>query len=279
MLEISTRKLVNNLFAGEYHTFFKGQGMTFAEFREYVAGDDVRAISWPVTARAGKPFIKKFDEERELTVMLAVDISGSSDYGSEKFFKGEVMTHISALLAFSAVKNKDQVGLILFSDQIEHFVPPKKGQGNVQRILRDLYYHKPKSHGTKINVVLSHLRSVLKKRSVVFLISDFLDEGYDRALRSLGQKHDVIAIVVKDKNENQFPRLGIVELQDAESGEIYTLDTSSNEFQEAWRKDRAQMELKRNNLLKLAQVDRIDVGTDDSFYEPLVEYFKSRKRK
>ena len=204
LLEISTRRLVNNLFAGEYHSAFKGQGMTFSEFREYVPGDDVRTISWPVTARAGKPYIKKFDEERELTLMLVVDISGSSQFGSGEYFKGEVMAHLAALLSFSASKNKDAVGLLLFSDQVEHYVPPKKGVSHVHRILRDLYYFKPKSHGTHITLALDYLYGVLKKRSHIFLLSDFMENSsYDRALKMLHRKHDIVAVVVHDEMEKK----------------------------------------------------------------------------
>ena len=208
LIELSTRKLVNNIFAGEYHTMFKGQGMTFADFREYVPGDDVRAISWPLTAKAGKPYIKKFEEEREMTLILAVDISGSSDFGTGAFFKGEIMTHLAAVLAFSAVKNNDQVGLLLFSDQVEHFVPPKKGRGHVYRILRDLLFFKPKSSQTKMNTALQYLNGILKKRAAIFLFSDFVDEGFDKALRMLGDRHDVVACVVQDMAEDELPDWG-----------------------------------------------------------------------
>jgi uncharacterized protein (DUF58 family) len=277
LLEISTRKLVNNLFAGEYHTAFKGQGMTFADFREYVPGDDVRTISWALTARAGKPYIKKFDEEREMTLMLVVDISGSSDFGSGEFFKGEVMVHLSALLAFSAIRNKDQVGLLLFSDQVEHFVPPGKGRGHVQRILRDLYYYKPKSRQTKFAPALQYLTGVLKKKSVVFIISDFLDEGFDSPLRLLGRKHDVVAVVVGDQAEKELPQVGVIELQDAETGEILTVDTSSRTFREYWQQARRQITEKRDKLLRQAQVDRVDISTNGNYADSMVAFFQSRR--
>jgi uncharacterized protein (DUF58 family) len=277
LLEISTRKLVNNLFAGEYHTAFKGQGMTFADFREYVPGDDVRTISWALTARAGKPYIKKFDEEREMTLMLAVDVSGSSDFGSGEYFKGEVMVHLSALLAFSAIRNKDQVGLILFSDQVEHFVPPGKGRGHVQRILRDLYYYKPKSRQTKLAPALQYLYGVLKKKSVVFIISDFLDEGFDSPLRMLGRKHDVVAVVVGDQAEKDLPQVGVIELQDAETGEILTVDTSSPVFRDYWKQARRQLTEKRDKLLRQSQVDRVDIGTEGNYADSMVSFFQSRR--
>jgi len=277
LLEISTRKLVNNLFAGEYHTAFKGQGMTFSDFREYVPGDDVRTISWALTARAGKPYIKKFDEEREMTLMLVVDISGSTDFGSGEYFKGEVMVHLAALLAFSAVRNKDQIGLLLYSDQIEHFVPPGKGRGHVQRILRDLYYHKPKSRKTKLSTALQYLSGILKKRTVVFILSDFFDQGFDSSLRLLGRKHDAIAVVVNDRAEIELPQVGVIELQDSESGEILTVDTSSALFREQWKQSRKILEQEREKLLKQAQVDRVDIDSSGNYADALISFFKKRK--
>lgn len=276
-LEISTRKLVNNMLAGEYHTAFKGQGMTFAEFREYVPGDDVRSISWPVTARTGKTFIKKFDEEREMTLMLVVDVSGSADFGTSDYFKGEVMTHLSAILSFSALRNKDQVGLLLFSDQVEHFVPPGKGRGHVQRILRDLYYVKPRSQGTNLGQALHHLQGILKKKAVVIIISDFMDDQYDSALRRLGQKHDVVAMVVNDPAENEIPKLGVVQLQDAETGEMLVVDTQSEAFRQEWKKERQRRVENRDKLLRQAQVDRVEMSTKEDFTDELVKFFKMRR--
>lgn len=279
LLEISTRKIVNNVFAGEYQTTFKGQGMTFAEFREYIPGDDVRHISWPLTARAGKPFIKKFEEERELTLMLVVDVSGSSDFGSGKYFKGEAMAHLAALLAFSASRNKDQVGLLLVSDQVEHYVPPQKGVGHIQRILRDLYYYKPKSHGTRIEEGLKFLQGILRKRSVIFLISDFMDEGFDSSLRLLGRKHDVTAVVVQDDFEKKLPDVGVLELFDAETGEHLVVDTSSEDFQSGYTQQFKIQQEKRDKILKKSQVGRIDISTRGDLVEPLLAYFRARHRK
>lgn len=277
LLEIRTRKMVNNVFAGEYHTHFKGQGMTFADFREYVPGDDVRTISWALTARAGKPFVKQFEEERELTLILAVDISGSNDFGTGENFKGEVINWLSAVLAFSAVKNNDQVGLLLFSDQVEHFVPPKKGRGHVQRILRDLFYFKPKSSGTKIATALQHLSGILKKRATVFVFSDFQDEGFEKPLRLLGAKHEVVACVVQDKAETQLPNMGVVEVQDAETGEIMTVDTSSPFVRRQYEFEVRARKEKRDKLLRLSQVERVDIKTEGDVTAPLVEYFRRRK--
>ncbi|AHZ85287.1 DUF58 domain-containing protein [Bdellovibrio bacteriovorus] len=277
LLEINTRKLVNNLFAGEYHTAFKGQGMTFADFREYVPGDDVRSISWPLTARTGKPYIKTFEEERELTLILAVDVSGSSDFGTGPYFKGEVMTHMAALLAFSAVKNNDQIGLLLFSDQVEHFVPPKKGRGHVHRLLRDLFYYKPKSHRTKLSSGFSYLQGILKKRATVFVFSDFMDQGFEQSLRLLGRKHDVVACVVNDAAEYSLPSMGVIEVQDAETGEIVTVDTSSQSFRAQYEEAVAKRKDARDRLLRLAQVERVDVKSSEDYVNPLVAFFKKRR--
>lgn len=278
LLELRTRKLVNNLFSGEYHTAFKGQGMTFSDFREYVPGDDVRTISWTLTARTGKTYIKKFDEERELTVFLAVDVSRSTDFGSAELFKGEAMTHLAALLAFSAVKNKDQVGLLLFSDVVEHFVPAKKGRGHVQRILRDLYYHKPRSSGTRIAVGANHLLSVLKKRAVIFFLSDFLDQGFDQPLRLLGRKHDVVAVVVRDRAETEIPDVGLLEVEDPETGELLTVDTGSSSFRSAYQAELRRQAEQRDRLLRQAQVDRIEVDAAGSYVDPLIQFFERRRR-
>lgn len=278
LLEINTRKVVNNQFAGEYHTVFKGQGMTFADFREYVPGDDVRSISWALTARTGKTYIKKFDEERELTVILAVDVSASADFGTGPYFKGEVMTHLAAIIAFSAIKNKDQVGLLLFSDQVEHFVPPGKGRGHVHRILRDLFYFKPKSRRTKISTGLSYLQGVLKKRAAIFVISDFFDEGFDQSLRLLGRKHDVTAVVVQDHAELHLPHLGVVELQDSESGEVFTVDTGSVAFRQEFAQAVKKKKTLRDRLLRQAQVDRVEVNSSENYVDPLIEFFKRRHR-
>lgn len=277
LLEINTRRLVNNLFAGEYHTAFKGQGMTFADFREYVAGDDVRSISWPLTARTGKTFIKTYEEERELTLIIAVDVSGSSDFGTGPYFKGEVMTHMAALLAFSAVKNNDQIGLLLFSDQVEHFVPPKKGRGHVHRLLRDLFYFKPKSHRTKLSAGLSYLQSVVKKRATIFVFSDFMDQNFDQSLRLLGRKHDVVACVVNDAAEYSLPKMGVIDVQDAETGEVMTVDTSSPGFRENYEKEVLKRKEVRDKMLRQSQVDRVDVKSSNDYVDPLVAFFKKRK--
>lgn len=276
LLEISTRKMVNNIFAGEYHSAFKGQGMTFSEFREYVPGDDIRTISWTLTARTGKTFIKKFDEEREMTLILAVDISGSSDFGSQTYFKGEIIAHLAALLGFSASKNNDPVGLLLFSDQVEHYVPPKKGHGQIHRILRDLYYFRPRSRRTNISTALEYIQGVLKKRSNIFLFSDFLDHDFDKPLRLIGQKHDVVSVVVSDPFEKELPDMGLVDLHDAESGEVITIDTSSKSCRDHYKKMVLEQQESRDKLLRRAQIDKINVDVGEDFAEPLIAFFKKR---
>jgi uncharacterized protein (DUF58 family) len=278
MLDISTRKLVNNLFAGEYHTAFKGHGMTFAEFREYVPGDDVRSISWTLMARQGKPFIKKYDEERELTLMLAADVSGSGDFGSGKYLKADVIAYLAAVLGFSASKNNDRVGLILFSDEVEHFIPPRKGRAHVQRILSEILSYQPKSRGTKISVALEHMMNGLTKRSTIFLLSDFMDQNFYVPLRQLGRRHDVISVVIQDPIELAFPSMGLVNLRDAETGEIVTIDTSSPLVRKLYKE---QIEVSRKNRdaeLRRAAVDRIDVISGENFLDPLVAFFRKRHK-
>ena len=278
LLDISTRKLVNNLFAGEYHTAFKGQGMTFAEFREYVPGDDVRSISWTLMAKQGKPFIKKYDEERELTLMLAADVSGSGDFGSGKYLKADIIAYISAVLGFSASKNNDRVGLLLFSNEVEKFIPPKKGRPHVQRILSDILSYDAKSRGTKISVAIDHLMNGLTKRSTIFLLSDFMDQNFYVPLRQLGRRHDVIAVVIQDPLELQFPAVGLVNLRDAETGETITIDSSSPLVRKLYKESIETSRKNRDGELRRAQVSRIDVVSGEDFLDPLVSFFKNRHK-
>ena len=212
-----------------------------------------------------------------MTLILAVDVSGSSDFGTGPYFKGEVMTHLAALLAFSAVKNNDQIGLLLFSDQVEHFVPPKKGRGHVRRLLRDLFYYKPKSHRTKISAGLSFLQGAVKKRATIFVFSDFMDQGFEQSLRLLGRKHDVVACVVNDAAEYSLPRMGVIEVQDAETGEIVTVDTSSPSFRQEYEDAVLKRKEQRDRLLRLSQVERVDVKSSEDYVDPLVAFFKKRK--
>ncbi|MBL7554317.1 MAG: DUF58 domain-containing protein [Bdellovibrionaceae bacterium] len=269
--------MVNNIFSGEYHTHFKGQGMTFSDFREYVPGDDVRSISWPLTARTGKTFVKTFEEERELSVILAVDISASTDFGSGKYVKGEVIVYLSALLAYATEKNKDKVGLILFSDRVEHFVPPKKGRGHLQRMLRDLLYFKPVGRKTNLSSTAAFLQGYLKKRATIFFMSDFFDQNYEQSLRFLAKKHEVVACVVNDPVEENFPDLGLIEFEDSETGERMLLDTTSMFTKERVKRNYNAQNDARDKMLKKSQVDKIVISTQGDFVQPLIAYFKRKK--
>lgn len=278
-IEIDTRKLVNNIFSGEYHTKFKGQGMTFSDFREYVPGDDVRAISWALMARAGKPYIKTFEEERELTLMLAVDVSGSQNFGSKNNFKGEIVALVAATLAFSAIKNNDQVGLVLFSNDIELYVPPKKGKAHVYRILREILFFKPKNKNTNISKALEFLNGVLKKRATIFVLSDFQDENYDTSMKYLEKKHEVIAGLVQDEAEFHFPNVGLIDLQDAETGESILVDTSNPMFQ-AEMKAKFKNEFEQfSKKLKRSGVDSFVFDADENFHKALLAFFKRRRQR
>lgn len=280
LLEISTRKLVNSTFAGQYHSAFKGQGMTFSDFREYVPGDDVRAISWNLTARTGKTYIKKYEEERELTMILAVDVSGSMVFGSKSYLKGEVATHLAGLLGFAASKNNDNVGLLLFSNQVEHFVPPKKGRGHIQRILRDLYFHQPNSVETRIDVVSDYLYGILKKRATVFIMSDFLtDESFGNSLKKLSRKHEVVSVAVTDPAEAQIPNLGLIDIFDPESEEIITVDTGSQRFRKSVYDEHKRLMAHREAEFRRTRVDCVRVDNDDDFIDPLIQYFRTRGRR
>lgn len=279
LLEVNTKKLVNSTFAGQYKSAFKGQGMTFSDFREYVPGDDVRSISWILTARTGNTHIKKYEEERELTIILAVDISGSVNFGSEKYFKGEVLTHLSALLGFVAAKNNDNVGLLLFTDQVEHFVPPKKGRGHIQRILRDLYYHEPKSRMTNITSVVEYLSGVLKKRGTVFIFSDFMDPApFAASLKKLSRRHETVAVQISDSIEEKLPSLGLIDFIDPESGELVTIDTSSPLFKKHYQRNFRSYRDSINGELKKSRVDIIEVQNGEDFIQPLANFFKKKRK-
>ena len=235
-IEIKTRRLSDHLFGGEYHSTFKGRGMTFSEVRQYQFGDDVRAIDWNVTARYNEPYVKVFEEERELTMMLLVDVSGSELFGTTSQFKKEVVTEISATLAFSAMQNNDKVGLILFSDEVELFIPPKKGKSHILRIIRELLEFEPKSNKTNIAEALKFLTNVMKKKAIVFVLSDFIADGYADTMRIVGNKHDVTGIRVYDEKEEYIPNLGVIQVQDAEDGGVQLVNTSSKEVRHTyWR--------------------------------------------
>lgn len=276
LIEIQTRSMVNNLFAGEYHSVFKGRGMEFAEVREYQAGDDVRTIDWNVTARSGRPFVKIFDEERELTVLLVVDASASGAFGSQAQMKGEMGAEISALLAFSAIKNNDRVGLLIFTDEVEVYVPPKKGRRHVLRVIRELLYFQPRSRGTSIASALEYLDRVVHRRSVVFLISDFLDTGYERALQRLGGRHDAIAVELEDPRERSLPAVGFLALQDAETGRQMVVDSASPRVAAAHRAHWEGVVARRRRTFRRLGIDAIQIDTSRSWVEPLVKFFQTR---
>ena len=277
-IEIQAGRLVDDLFAGEYHSVFKGHGMEFAEVREYQAGDDVRAIDWNVTARAGgKPFIKIFDEERELTVILVVDASASGAFGSGARMKGEVAVEISALLAFSAIRNNDRVGLLIFTDEVEVFVPPKKGRRHVLRVIRELLYHRPRGRRTSIATALETLDRVIRRHAVVFVISDFIDEGHERALQRASRRHDVIAVSIEDPREGSLPDVGFLTLHDAESGQQLVIDSSDEAvrlaFAQRWRVAVAR----RTHIFRRLAVDEVHIDAASGDYvEPLARFFEGR---
>ena len=275
-IEIHTRSMVNNLFAGEYHSVFKGQGMEFAEVREYERGDDVRTIDWNVTARVGRPFVKIFDEERELTVLLVVDASASGAFGSVDQLKGEIGVEISALLAFSAIENNDRVGLVIFTDEVEVFVPPKKGRRHVLRVIRELLYFQPRGRRTSISTALEYLDRVIHRRSVVFLISDFMDTDYDRAMQRLRRRHDLIAINLVDPRERELPSTGFVSLHDAETGEMVVVDSNSEPVRTAYARAAARTAEQRRRSFRRSGIDEIPVDTSKSYVEPLVRFFQTR---
>ena len=278
-IEISTRGLVNELFSGEYHSVFKGRGMDFSEVREYQIGDEIRSIDWNVTARTGHPFVKVFREERELTVMLLVDASGSGDFGSLNQAKGEIAVEICALLAFSAIKNNDKVGLIIFTDQVEKFIPPRKGRKHVLRVLRELLYFRPTHKGTDIGAVLEYLNRIQRRRSVTFLVSDFLGENFDKQLRVAGRRHDMIAVRIGDPREEELPRVGLLELEDAESGEHVVVNTSDPRVRTLFRENVLRRRAALDQLLRQTGIDRIDIRTDCSYVEPLIRFFQQRARR
>lgn len=278
-IEISTRGLVNEVFSGEYHSVFKGRGMNFAEVREYQYGDDIRSIDWNVTARTGAPFVKIFEEERELTVMLVVDVSASGDFGSRQRMKSEVAVEICALMAFSATKNNDKVGLIIFSDRIEKFVPPRKGRKHVLRVLRELLYHEPEGRGTDIKAALEYLTHVQRKKAVTFLVSDFRDDGFERALSIAGRRHDLIAVRLSDVREQELPALGYLELEDPETGERVVVNSSSPDFRAAFEGTVEERRSALDRALRRSKVDVIEIDPGEPYVKPLMRFFQERARR
>lgn len=275
-IEIKTRRLSDHVFGGEYHSTFKGRGMTFSEVRQYQFGDDVRSIDWNVTARYNEPFVKIFEEERELTMMLMVDVSGSELFGTVNQFKNEILTEISATLAFSAMQNNDKVGLILFSDQIELFIPPKKGKSHVLRIIRELLEFKPKSRNTDLAEALKFLTNVMKKRAIVFVLSDFICDDYQQTLKITGKKHDVTGIRVYDEREEIIPNLGMVQMEDAESGTLRLVNTQSKKVRMAYGKYNRERVDYFQDVFTKSGCGVLNCRVDESYVKKLLGYFKRR---
>ena len=278
-IEIKTRGLVNDLFGGEYHSTFKGRGMTFSEVREYNPGDDTRLIDWNVTARTGSPFVKVFEEERELTVFLLVDISASGEFGTGNNLKKDFSTEIASVLGFSAIKNNDKVGLILFSNSVEKYLVPKKGKTHVLRVIRELLYTNPTNSRTSISQALDYLLKVAKRRCVVFLISDFLDENYFASLKVVNKKHDLVAIQITDPAELDFPNLGLLKVEDPETKETFWADTSSEKTMNSLRKKIAEKQLTFQKEMKKSGVDLVRISTDEDFVDPLMSFFRLREKR
>lgn len=279
LIELRTRRLVNSRFSGEYRSIFKGQGMEFAEVREYQPGDEVRSIDWNVTARMRRPFVKRYIEERELTLMLAVDISGSERFGTVARFKSELATELAAVLTMSAVRNNDRVGVLLFTDRVEHFVPPGKGRRHALRILRDVLVHEPAGTGTDTPLALDFLRRLLKQHAIIFLLSDLLDPGVERSLKLLAQRHDVVAATIDDPAEQILPDVGLARFVDPESGASIDVDTSDPHVRSAFeRRAREEREARRALLRRLA-IDEIAIATGDGYIEPLLRFFRTRERR
>jgi uncharacterized protein (DUF58 family) len=278
-LQLRARRAVEDLLGGEYHSVFKGTGIAFEEVREYQAGDDVRAIDWNVTARMGHPFIKRYVEERELTVMLLLDCSGSQQFTSRLQQKREVAAEVAAVLAFSAITNNDKVGLVAFTDRVEKFIPPRKGARHVLRLIREVLFFQPKHQGTSIRAALDYVNKVLHRRAIIFLLSDFLDSGFERSFRRTGRRHDLVAVALRDPREEELPRVGLVQLEDAETGAQVLLDTSSAAVRRAYaERARARRDAIRQ-LTRSGRVDLIEVATDGRHLEALLRFFKLRERR
>lgn len=277
-IEIKTRGLSTQVFSGSYHSAFKGKGMTFSEVREYLPGDDVRSIEWNVTARYNHPFVKVFEEERELTVMLLVDVSGSRAFGTRTQLKQDLITELCAVLSFSAIQNNDKIGVIFFSDKIEKFIPPKKGKSHILRIIRELIEFEPEHKGTDISGALKYLTNIIKQRCIAFVISDFDDENFDDALKIANKKHDIVALKIYDEREHVLPNVGMVRLTDAETGEVRWINTSDERVRKQYALNTKQRDEKLTTLFMKSGVDFTEIATHQPYIKPLVNLFKKRER-
>ncbi|MCC6372581.1 MAG: DUF58 domain-containing protein [Bacteroidia bacterium] len=276
-IEIKTRGLSSQIFSGEYHSAFKGRGMAFSEVREYTPGDDVRTIDWNVTARFNTPFVKVFEEERELSVVLLVDVSASGAFGTSKQLKQELITELCAVVAFSAAQNNDKIGVIFFSDKIEKFIPPKKGKSHVLRIIRELIEFKPESKKTNLELALKYLTNVIKKKSIVFLVSDFLAEtNYKDALKIANKKHDLVALRIVDKTETELPKIGLIKLKDNESGKLMWVDTDNAQFRKQYALNQVKFENEIKDIFNRSGIDATKIYTHESYIKPLMNLFKNR---
>ncbi len=278
-IQVRANYLANDIMAGEYVSAFKGRGMEFSEVREYLPGDDIRLIDWNVTARMGHPFIKEFREERELTLMLIVDVSSSGDFGTVNKFKNEVSAELASILAYLAIKNNDKIGLMVFSDKIEHYVPPKKGRGHVWNIIRTILNFKPQSRKTDLKAPLEYLMRVHKRKMVTFFISDFQDSGYEASFKLAKQKHDLIAVSVYDPREADLPNIGWLHLEDRETGEKMFVDTSDRDLMKDYKKRVEAIRANRNRFFNSIGIDTIEIDTDGSLVNPILKYFKLREHR
>jgi len=279
-IEIKTGKIINSIMGGEYKAVFKGNGMEFADVRKYFEGDDVRMIDWNVTARTGEPFIKRNIEERELTVILMVDMSASSDFGTKKQFKSQMIAELTALLAFSAIKNNDRVGLLLFSDKIEKFIPPKKGKKAILALIRELLYYKSTSKKTDIAQALAHINRIQKKKAVIFCISDFIcDQNFEKLLSTTAKRHDFIAVSIDDPRENELVNVGLLELYDAETGDRMLVDTGSKRFREQYKSQRQKRKDDLAATFLSKKIDQVPLSTETGYIEPLIKFFHCRERR
>lgn len=276
-IEIKTRGLSNHLFSGEYHSAFKGRGMAFSEVREYQIGDEIRTIDWNVTARFNHPYVKVFDEERELTLMILMDVSGSGNFGTINQQKQDLATELCAVLAFSAIQNNDKVGVIFFSDKIEKFIPPKKGRSHILMIIRELIDFTPESRGTNVAEALKYLTSAIKKRSTAFVISDFISPAFEDQLKIANKKHDVIALRLFDRHEEEFPNMGLIPVKDEETGTIQWVNTANAEVRQAFKADAMRRNAGIKDAFKRSGVDYGDIGTHESYVKPLMTLFKKRE--
>lgn len=277
-IEIRTRGLSKQIFSGEYHSAFKGRGMAFSEVREYQFGDEIRTIDWNVTARFNHPYVKIFEEERELTVMLLVDMSASQSFGTKVQFKNELITELCAVLAFSAIQNNDKIGVIFFTDKIEKFIPPKKGKSHILRIIRELINFKPENTGTNLGEAIRYFTNVIKKRSIVFILSDFMGEHFDEALKIASSKHDTVAMQIYDTSETEIPNIGLIKAVDAETGKITWIDTSNKTVRDNYHKWWIEKEENLKNIFLKNKVDVVQLRTDENYVQPLMSFFKKRGR-